>query len=151
MGQPRDAKIEYADIIDHPHHRSLKHPHMPLDDRAAQFAAYDALAGYFDMIAEEERLTDPEQEPDETAKEELDRKLARLSEKLEAGLRPRLRFTVFVPDRWKAGGHYEEITDKLRQIDSVKRLLVLEGRSGRGGLHRTLEIARVTAMEEAPE
>lgn len=44
--------MNYDDIIDLPHHRSTKHPHMSYLDRAAQFAPFAALTGYGDMIDE---------------------------------------------------------------------------------------------------
>ena len=48
----------YDDIINLEHHTSKRHPHMPLSDRAAQFAPFAALTGYEEMIertgAEEE-------------------------------------------------------------------------------------------------
>lgn len=34
---------DYSDIIDMPHHVSKKHPHMSLEERSAQFAAFAAL------------------------------------------------------------------------------------------------------------
>ena len=49
-----DASEVYADIINLPHHQSDKHPHMSIHDRAAQFAPFAALAGYEDMIRQEE-------------------------------------------------------------------------------------------------
>jgi hypothetical protein len=36
----------YADILHMPHHQSTKHPHMPISDRAAQFAPFAALTGH---------------------------------------------------------------------------------------------------------
>ena len=45
-------KRDYSDIINLPHHVSLKHPHMSQLDRAAQFAPFAALTGYEDMIDE---------------------------------------------------------------------------------------------------
>ena len=37
---------KYDDIINMPHHVSAKHPHMPIRDRAAQFAPFAALTGH---------------------------------------------------------------------------------------------------------
>ncbi len=36
----------YDDIIDMPHHVSRDRPHMPIADRAAQFAPFAALTGH---------------------------------------------------------------------------------------------------------
>ena len=55
MGEERDPRIVYADIIDLPHHEPVTRPRMPLENRAAQFSAFDALAGFSDMIAEKTR------------------------------------------------------------------------------------------------
>ena len=43
---------KYDDIIDLPHHRSEKRPHMSRLDRAAQFAPFAALTGYETVIDE---------------------------------------------------------------------------------------------------
>lgn len=37
------AATDYSDIIDLPHHRSARHPHMTMSERAAQFASFDAV------------------------------------------------------------------------------------------------------------
>ena len=113
MEASEDPRIVYADILYHPHHQSEKRAHMPLADRAAQFSAYDALAGFFDMIDEEERFTEAETELDENARELLDRKLQRIAEAIRRGEQPRVCFTVFVPDERKAGGSYREITESV--------------------------------------
>lgn len=42
---------EYDDIINLPHHRSTKYPHMSLRDRAAQFAPFAALTGHAAVIS----------------------------------------------------------------------------------------------------
>ena len=47
-----DAMQKYRDIINLPHHLSSVHPHMPVTDRAAQFAPFAALTGYGDVIKE---------------------------------------------------------------------------------------------------
>ncbi len=148
MEQTEDPRRIYADIIDHPHHRSETRAHMRMCDRAAQFSAYDALAGFFDMIAEEERVTDAAVELDESALELLDRKLARIAERIGAGERPRVSFTVFRPDRYKSGGEYVVITDTVRRIDPAQRRVELERREGRGGLRAGISIPDIVDIRE---
>ena len=46
MFRDNNSKTKYRDIIDLPHHVSAKHPHMPVRDRAAQFAPFAALTGH---------------------------------------------------------------------------------------------------------
>ena len=41
---------KYDDIINLPHHVSLKHPHMSLESRSAQFAPFSPLTGYEDKL-----------------------------------------------------------------------------------------------------
>jgi len=41
---------EYDDIIYLPHHQSKVHPHMSMEERAAQFSPFAALTGYGDAI-----------------------------------------------------------------------------------------------------
>ena len=43
---------DYSNIINHPHYQSTTRPHMPLLNRAAQFAAFAALSGYGEMVDE---------------------------------------------------------------------------------------------------
>ena len=40
----------YDDIINLPHHVSVKHPRLSKEQRAAQFAPFAALTGYGDAI-----------------------------------------------------------------------------------------------------
>lgn len=49
---------KYDDIINLPHHRSAVRAHMPLADRAAQFAPFAALTGYDEAIQETQRLAE---------------------------------------------------------------------------------------------
>ena len=47
-----DAPSKYADIIDLPHHVSSVHPPMSMEQRAAQFSPFAALAGHTEAICE---------------------------------------------------------------------------------------------------
>ena len=47
----------YDDIIDLPHPTSVRHPRMPMIDRAAQFSPFAALGGHGAAIGETARLT----------------------------------------------------------------------------------------------
>ena len=52
----------YDDIIDLPHHRSKKHPHMAKEERAAQFSPFAALKGFDEKI---EQAAKTDEDPDE--------------------------------------------------------------------------------------
>ena len=51
---------KYDDIIRLPHHVSATRPHMPLADRAAQFAPFAALTGFDTVIDETARRAEKE-------------------------------------------------------------------------------------------
>lgn len=42
----------YDDMLEMPHHRSVKRPHMSEENRAAQFAPFAALTGFEEQIDE---------------------------------------------------------------------------------------------------
>ena len=128
----------YPDIIDLPHWQSPTRPHMSLYKRAAQFMPFDALEGYKEMVAEDRRVTEKRKELDEDEKAIINRKLNHLAELLRHGENPVATFTVFIPDKTKAGGSYEEITDTVKRIDPTYRYVVLMTREGRGGLNRKI-------------
>lgn len=46
MFKNNKSREKYGDIIDMPHHVSLRRPHMSVHDRAAQFAPFAALTGH---------------------------------------------------------------------------------------------------------
>ena len=62
---------EYDDIIGLPHHKSAKHPHMDLYDRAAQFSPFAALTGFEEAIDETGRITEERVEKEEVIREEI--------------------------------------------------------------------------------
>lgn len=54
----------YDDIIGLPHHVSSRHPHMSMEERAAQFSPFAALTGYGDSVREtaERHIRETEEE-----------------------------------------------------------------------------------------
>lgn len=102
----------YEDIVNLPRHVSKTHAPMPMIKRAAQFAPFAALTGYDDAIAETARLTDDRVEMDESAVEELDRRITQAA----AG-KQEIIITYFVPDEKKSGGSYQTVSGRIRKIE----------------------------------
>ena len=73
----------YSDIIDLPHHQSVRRPHMPVYNRAAQFAPFAALSGYDTLVSNtsESLLLDKRITLDEDSKNVLDFKIQALLKK----------------------------------------------------------------------
>ena len=110
------------------------------------------------MIVEEARETDTGIVLEDWELEQLNQKLTLIADVLEDGNKPRLTFTVFVPDARKAGGKYIEITDTVKRIDATARKVVLisekesegyrkEAESYRPhGLNKTLDFDKIVAI-----
>jgi len=144
-----NAASSYEDIIHLPHHVSPRHPQMPLSERAAQFAPFAALTGFGAVITESGRLTERRPDIDEDVREENDRQLARLRERLRSGAAADpdgLRFddadddrpahaavsvpvvvTYFKPDPLKEGGSIETVRGRAVRLLEYQRILQLEG------------------------
>ena len=128
---------KYADIIDLPHHQSDKRPHMPVEDRAAQFSPFAALTGYEDAVKETARLTDERIELDEYSKEALNQQLNKIKEQLQAHAnaskqgyegqagQTQIAVTYFVPDERKSGGAYVTVRGVVRKIKESEQLLLM--------------------------
>ena len=115
----------YEDMLELPHHQSAKRPHMTRLDRAAQFAPFAALSGFEGEIAEAGRLTDGEIELTEWAAEQVDEALRAL--RREIGRRPEVEVTYFAPDGRKNGGAYRIAVGRVRKIQELERILLLDG------------------------
>ncbi len=113
----------YDDIIDLPHPVSQRHPQMPMELRAAQFAPFAALSGYEEVLQETERLTDPKSALGEDAQAALARTLSQLAAR--AAEQPAITVRYFLPDARKAGGAYRTVTGFLKGVDAVAGLLLL--------------------------
>ena len=121
---------------------------MSLYDRAAQFSSFDALAGYSDMIREEQRITDEQVHPEGYELEVLNQKLTLIADALRVGRHPELSFSVFVPDENKEGGRYETIIGSVKKIDPAARKVILTstGAEDRGSMNRIIAMDRIIAI-----
>ena len=115
----------YDDIINLPHHVSDKYPHMPIYDRAAQFAPFAALTGHEEAINETSRYTEERIELTEEQKENIDRELQELR---DCGTNHNVRIVYFEPDELKKGGTYVELRDTVKKINSSGQLLLENGK-----------------------
>ena len=112
----------YADIL-HLERPASTHPHMALQDRAAQFLPFAALTGYEEAIAEAGRLTMERPEEDEGQRAVLDAKLHILRE--HSAECPEVKITWFAADERKAGGAYRITSGIIKKIDDYKRAIVM--------------------------
>ena len=109
----------YDDIINLPHYVSDRYPHMPMYDRAAQFAPFAALTGHEEAINETSRYTEERIELTEEQKENIDRKLQELRDR---GTDCNVRIVYFEPDELKKGGTYVEFRGAVKKINSRGQL-----------------------------
>ena len=108
-----------------PHHVSVSHPRMSLQDRAAQFSPFAALTGYDAVLKEKARLTDQFIELDEDRKQEINRQIGYLQQHLSEPIT--VKITYFEPDTRKEGGAYNVLEGCVRRIDeNSKSLRILE-------------------------
>ena len=119
--------MKYEDMLDMPHPVSDKHPHMSVEDRAAQFSPFAALTGHEEALHETARLTEERMELSETVKQEIDECLRRIKEQLAAG--PVVTVTFYVEDMCKAGGSYVTVSGSVMKIEEYEGRICLEDRT----------------------
>lgn len=120
-----NAGGRYDDIINLEHPTSVKHPRMPLHDRAAQFSPFAALRGHDAAVKETARLTEPEIELGEDMIRQLDERL----QILKGSPGAEVTVTYFVPDEKKSGGTYISYTGTVKRIDEYEHALVMTDRT----------------------
>lgn len=113
---------KYDDIINLPHHQSITRAHMPMRDRAAQFAPFAALRGYDDEVIETARLTDRKIVLDENEISKIDGVLQLVMTNIK--FQPEIRVSHFVKDDKKSGGAYITTTGRVKNIDEYDRKIV---------------------------
>ncbi len=116
---------KFDDII------NMKYPNPEIEKdfpdrilRAAQFEPFAALTGHDEAVKETARLTDKRLYLDESAKEELNRKLNYLTDCLDFS--PEVAITYFVPDELKDGGKYVRVNGVVKKIVSYDSTVILE-------------------------
>lgn len=110
----------YDDIIGLPHHVSKTRKPMSMESRAAQFAAFAALNGHDEAIAETARLTSAKEE---LSNEEFEILSRRLSIAVENDAK--VVITYFVADKMKQGGGYRQVVGRIKKIDELERMVVM--------------------------
>jgi len=117
------SKDNYEDIINLPHHTSLKHPRMTREARAAQFAPFAALTGYDDAIRETGRLTDKKIDLSNEEKLRINDKLQIINDNIKS--HPKVTITYFEYDKKKEGGQYLTYIGNIKKIDMVDLTITL--------------------------
>ena len=138
-----DARIVYADIIRLPHWQSPTRTPMSAYERAAQFSSFNALEGYEDMVGEEARVVDTEEELTETEMEILNQKINLIADVIEDGHHPILTFTYFLNDSMKQGGSYVTMTERVRKIDAVGKKIQLFRTVGTSKSYMELDMDKI--------
>lgn len=119
-----DENHKYDDMLNLPHHVSKKHPQMPVEDRAAQFAPFAALTGYGAAIKETARRTERKIEPDEDMLAILNRRLEFIRDHISDNLE--VSVTFFRPDLRKEGGEYVTVRGIVKKLDIFRHRLILK-------------------------
>ncbi len=113
----------YDDIINLPHHTSVRYSPMAVSARAAQFSSFSALTGFDEKIKEAARFTNSRLEADDDRKSKIDACLQMLVENQQGY--PEISITYFSPDKKKEGGLYITLTGNFKRIDEYEHTLFL--------------------------
>lgn len=138
-----DARIVYADIIDLPPYHVPEKERMSMLSRASQFSSFDALAGYTEMIDEEEREVGSFEKLSETEMDIMNAKINLIADAVENDHCPVLRFIYFIDDISKPGGSYVSITERVRRVDMTSRTIQLFKKVGISESYMILDMDRI--------
>jgi len=105
----------YLTMLTLPHPTSAIHPRMAAQNRAAQFAPFEALSGHTESMAETARQTAPKTDLGEDQVQALNRILQFLQYHQEE--HPAVTIRCFCPDAKKSGGAYRTLHGHLRSVD----------------------------------
>lgn len=119
-----ESEKKYKEIINLPHYKSPKRSQLSIEARSAQFAPFAALTGYKEEVKETERVTYDKVFLDDSEKEILDNKLNIIKQNIKKNYP--ITFTYFIKDEKKDGGYYKTITNVVKKIDEVKKIIYLK-------------------------
>ncbi len=123
MNAPAGNPHKYDDMIGLGHHISRTHPPMARIKRAAQFAPFDALAGFGAAIKEAERETGEKKELSEDEIYMINARLAVIQHHIKE--QPNIAVTYFLPDNKKAGGRYVTVSGNIRKLDGTGHQIIM--------------------------
>lgn len=106
----------YDDIIE------MEHPRMPMSKRAAQFAPFDAVAGYKEKVFESIRLTERKRELEQEAIDRINEKLVYIAEHCPI----QAVIIYFVADKRKSGGEYRKVNGVVKKLNSYEKFLQMD-------------------------
>ncbi len=112
---------KYDDIINLPHYELKFHKRMSMASRSGQFAPFAALTGYDSDVKESIRETSKKKILTEDEKTILDRKL---NSALQFNNK-NIKVVYFVPDKYKDGGKYITIIDKIKKTNNNLKEITL--------------------------
>lgn len=111
---------KYDDII-HLKRPISKRECMSIENRAAQFAPFSALAGYNEACREVERITDNKKILCDGVKDDINEKLNFIYSNIKNIGEVSCKY--FVKDNRKKGGSYKEYVGKVKKVDVNKKSL----------------------------
>ena len=111
---------EYYDILNYPHYELKYHPRMNIENRAAQFAPFDALTGYKEEIQEVKRIVTPKKILTEEEISILNSKMQTLKEN------QRIKVEYFIPDKNKVGGIYRIYEGFFSKINIISQEIIFQ-------------------------
>ena len=91
--------------------------------RAAQFASFDALTGFWAAIHEAGRETEEKLELSEDMIDMIDARLAVIEQHIKE--QPSITVTYFLPDDKKIGGRYVTVSGNVRKLDGLERVIMM--------------------------
>ena len=116
----------YSDIIDLPHHQSVRRPHMSVYNRAAQFAPFAALVGYDEMVQDtaDYRLLEQRIVLSEDERAILDRKLQSVLDQIRHY--PEVRVVYFDEATHGQGGGYVSYSGKVKKVEEFPMTILFK-------------------------